>query len=563
MLTKQINKYLKKIFKELNFDEDLAIVTLSKRFDLCEYQCNSLFKMSSMSKKPPQEIAEEIIKEINSDSNNIFSEVEFCKPGFLNFKVKKEIKNKLLAELLRTKQLYQPIVEEKTYLLDFGGPNVAKPLHVGHLRSAVLGESLKRLYNYLGYKTISDVHLGDYGLQIGQVIYGLIDEKLDDLTENIKFTIDDLERIYPLISKLSKEDETVLIEVRKITAQLQEGHEEYNKLFNEIVKLSIADIKKNYDKLDVSFDLWYGESNSFPYIEQTMQKLNDANLVKDSQGAKIIDLDGKYTEFLIEKSDGSFLYSTSDLATIYQRQLDFKPDEYVYVVDARQALHFNQVFTSAKLANIVPEKTIMKHVKFGTMNGTDNKPFKTRDGGVLKLTTLFNMVEEKLLEKTTHDNRLSKDDIQILVNSVVKFADLQNYRETNYIFEVDRFTEFHGKTGPYILYTAVRINKIITDANIKNISFNSTYHSEIIEELQFKILNFDLAIEACIKDYSMHHLCSYVFDVATSVNSLYQSVHILSMDEDNKNYLISNLMLAHKTIKESLDILGIKIPNKM
>ncbi len=563
MLVNKINNELKEVFISLGYDKEDAQVTISKRQDLCEYQCNSIFKIAKQAGKNPIEVGEELVSMINDRNSDLFESVEFVKPGFINITTSIKAKSEILESLLSADSLYTDEIK-KTYVLDYGGPNVAKPLHVGHLRSAVLGESLKQMYNYLGHTTIADVHLGDYGLQIGQVIYGLIKEGLDNLDNETLFDINDLERIYPMVSSLCKEDEVALNEARKITSKLQEGDVKYNELFKEIVRISVEDIKKNYDKMNVSFDYWYGESDSFKYMDETLAKLNEANLLVEDDGAKIVKFeDDKYPVCLVEKSDGSFLYSTSDLATMYQRNLDFKPDEYVYVTDARQALHFNQIFEIARLSNLIDETSSLKHAKFGTMNGKDNKPFKTRDGGTIKLEQLFKMVYDKLLDKAGDDHKLSDSDMQTLVNSVIKFADLQNFRETNYIFELDRFTEFTGKTGPYILYSAVRIRKIIEDSKVEKIDFTHNVDNENLANMQFKILNFDNAIKACKNDYSMHHLCEYVFDLASEINSLYQSLHIMSLEDDKKVYVISNLRLAYKVIEDSLKILAIKIPSKM
>ncbi len=562
MLIDIVNQELEKTFKQLDLDISDAKASLSKRQDLCEYQCNSIFKIAKTKGQRPDEVGEMIVAKIKENSSDVFSLIEFVKPGFINLSVSSQTKTEQLQNLLNSDTLYES-VDKKTYVLDYGGPNVAKPLHVGHLRSAVLGESLKQLFNYLGHKTYADVHLGDYGLQIGQVIYGLILEDLDDLSGETKFNIDDLERIYPKISGLCKEDEQALTKAREITAKLQEGDEKYNALFEEIVRISIIDIKKNYARLNVDFDLWYGESDSFKYMDQTLNLLNEHGLVTEDDGAQIVKFgDDKFPVMLVAKSDGSFLYSTSDLATIYQRNLDFDPDEYVYIVDARQALHFNQVFDTAKRGHIVSEHAKMFHAKFGTMNGSDNKPFKTRDGGTVKLGQLFTMVEEKLIAKLD-GKTMDESDMQKIVNSVIKFADLQNFRETNYIFEIDRFTEFTGKTGPYILYSAIRIRKIIEDSQITEVSFANPVENENLANIQFKMLNFDLAINACLNDYSMHHLCEYVFDLASEINSLYQSLHIMSLEEDKKVYVVSNLRLAYKVLEDSLKILGIEIPSKM
>lgn len=565
MLIKLVEEELKKIFRELDIDENEAVVALSKRLDLCEYQCNSLFKLAKITGKKPAELGEIISKKFIEMNTEVIEKIEFCNPGFLNINVKKKAKSKLLSDMLVTGKIVD-ISNNKSYFLDYGGPNVAKPLHVGHLRSAVLGESLKRLFKYTGANVVSDVHLGDYGLQIGQVILGLLEEKLDDMSNGVLFTIADLERIYPYMSGKCKSDDETLEKAREITMLLQKGDEKYNLLFRTIVDLSIKDIKKNYDRLNVEFDLWYGESDAFKYIPEVMETLEEKNIVIKDSGAKIVKFeDDKYPPFLVEKSDGSFLYSTSDLGTMVQRTREYNPDEILILADARQAGHFNQLFEVCRMGDIVDSNTKLMNVKFGTMNGTDNKPFKTREGGVLRLETLFDMVEEKLDEKASEtQSELSREDKQILVNSVVKFADLQNYRETNYIFELDRFTEFSGKTGPYILYTAVRIKKIIDQSGIINFNFSSDIDNNLINDLQFKILNFDSAINACIKDYSMHHLCEYVFEVATLVNSFYQSVHILSLEDiDAKTYYVSNLQLAYKVIEDCMDILAINIPTKM
>ncbi len=584
MLEVKLSEILSKAFLDLGYGEGLGQVGKSNRPELCHYQCNDSFKVAKMNKKNPIEVGESVVAQLMKMDNfdEIFSLVEFVKPGFINISLTDKYIAGVLNEIKADDKLLVKQEVGKTVVIDYGGANIAKPMHVGHLRSAVIGEAIKRLYTFMGYKAIGDVHLGDFGLQMGQVVYGLRKHKLaEDIyfdadyngpyPEQALFTIKHLETIYPEISKLCKEDEAVKEEVEQITKELQDGRSGYVALFEHVNTISIADLKEGYGALNVYFDLWYGERSSHKYIQPVEDLLNSKNLLYSDKGAMVVDVakeDDKkvYPPLIFKKHNGGLLYGTTDLATIYQRMEDFNPDEIVYVVDKRQTLHFEQVFRVCELSAMNKE-TMLNHYGFGTMNGKDGKPFKTRDGGALFLQDLFKIVLDEIKNKQSADRELSKEDEQKILNSVIKFADLQSYRETDYIFDLDKFTEFTGKTGPYTLYTCVRINRLLDKVKTER-QFTSeitdNVYSDVERSLRLRLLDTQNVLDLAFREKSMHFICEYVYDLCTMTNSIYQSSHLLTDDDLGKVKSISNtLEMSVDVITKMLNILGIDVPSKM
>ncbi len=562
MIIDLLDKIIKEELKKLNYEIDLKVVK-SNRPDLCDYQFDGVFKLAKLYHKNPTLIGEEIVNSIKNrdDYNYYFKECSFVKPGFINMIISNKLINETLIKMNKSEKfgLKKP-AKEDTYILDYGGANIAKPLHVGHMRSPIVGESVKRIINYMGHKTISDVHLGDYGLQIGQVIYGLKQEKktVDDINLEL------LEYIYPKISNLCKNDEKVKEECSKITKELQEGNLEYYNYFKKIREISGNDIKNIYKYLGVDFDIWYGESDAYKYIDEAEKIINDKNLFTISEGAKIVDVkkekDLKEMPPLIFKNSiGAYLYGTTDIATILQREKDFKPDYILYFADLRQQLHFEQVFRVIEKSKISDAK--LEFLGFGTINGIDGKPYKTRDGQVPKLSSLFEEVRSIFIDKKEENKNMSKLDQDIIVNSILKFADLQNNREKDYIFDISKFSEVVGKTGPYVLYTYLRTNKILEKINTE---LNDEIYNEFDRNLRIKLIEFDLYLNNAFTDRLPNILADYVYDLCVCINAFYQNNRINNLtDDDKKQNWIYVLTLANKLLKDMLKLLIIDIPEFM
>lgn len=560
-----INNVLEKIVKEslenLNYDIDVNVIK-SNRPELCDYQFDGCFKLASIYKKNPIEIGEEVTKDINSrvDFNEYFDKVEFVRPGFINMTLSNKLINNLLRGMNNNEKFNIKQEKEELYFLDYGGANVAKPLHVGHMRTAIIGESIKRILNYVGHKTICDVHLGDYGLQIGEVIYGIKKDNLsiDDIDINY------LDKIYPYMSKLCKEDEKIKEECALITKELQEGNVEYRKLWKKILEVSKEDIKKNYDYLGVNFDLWLGESDSYNDIKETEELLKSKNLLTLSDGALVVDVkeDSDKKEIpplLFKKSNGAYLYASTDLATLLQRKRDYNPDHVLYVTDLRQALHFEQVFRVSNKAGII-SKEKLEHLPYGTANGLDGKPFKTRNGDNPKLENLFNEAKEIFKSKKESNLDMSESDLDKIVNSIIKFADLQNNREKDYIFDINKFSEVVGKTGPYILYTYLRINKIIKSVDI----VSDNIYNDSDRNLRLKLLELEHSVKNAYINRMPNFIAEYLYDLCVCANAFYQNNHLSNLDDEQKrNDWMYVLNLTNKVIKEMLNLLVIEIPTIM
>lgn len=558
-MLKDITKYLEQIFKELDLDNYLKISSSDK----ADYQINSVFMIAKDKHVNPKEIGEMIESKINEqpDVKDYFRKVEFVMPGFINLFVSDKLINKHINSYI-TNGFVEKTDSKDVYFLDYGGPNVAKPLHIGHLRPAIIGESIKRILNLKGYKTIGDVHLGDYGLQIGEVIYGLKKENIP-LSE---LNIDLLNRIYPEMSALAKSDEEVYNECKKITSELQKGNIEYKEYFKKIKEVSVDDIKRLYNYLGVSFDLWLGESDSEPYIPKLMNELESRNLIVVDQGAKIVnvkqDTDKKeMPPVIVEKSDGSAIYATTDLATIMERVEKYDPKYILYVVDARQSLHFEGVFRIAKMLGY---DTNLEHIPFGTINGSDGKPFKTRSGETLKLDELIKNTKEIFLNKREENKSMSEEDLDKIVNAIIKYADLQNNREKSYNFDISKFSDVSGKTGPYILYSALRIRKIINSFNYNKGNISEVIYNDIDRSLRLKLLDFNKYLDKSIEDRLPSIIGEYVYDLANLLNSFYQNINISKItDENMKNDYLNVLDLSFNILKECLDLLIIELPSEM
>lgn len=558
-MLKDITKYLEQIFKELDLDNYLKISSSDK----ADYQINSVFMIAKDKHVNPKEIGEMIESKINEqpDVKDYFRKVEFVMPGFINLFVSDKLINKHINSYI-TNGFVEKTDSKDVYFLDYGGPNVAKPLHIGHLRPAIIGESIKRILNLKGYKTIGDVHLGDYGLQIGEVIYGLKKENIP-LSE---LNIDLLNRIYPEMSALAKSDEEVYNECKKITSELQKGNIEYKEYFKKIKEVSVDDIKRLYNYLGVSFDLWLGESDSEPYIPKLMNELESRNLIVVDQGAKIVnvkqDTDKKeMPPVIVEKSDGSAIYATTDLATIMERVEKYDPKYILYVVDARQSLHFEGVFRIAKMLGY---DTNLEHIPFGTINGSDGKAFKTRSGETLKLDELIKNTKEIFLNKREENKSMSEEDLDKIVNAIIKYADLQNNREKSYNFDISKFSDVSGKTGPYILYSALRIRKIINSFNYNKGNVSEVIYNDIDRSLRLKLLDFNKYLDKSIEDRLPSIIGEYVYDLANLLNSFYQNINISKItDENMKNDYLNVLDLSFNILKECLDLLIIELPSEM
>ena len=475
----RITEEMKGAFTAAGYDATYGKVTLSNRPDLCEYQCNGAMAAAKAYKKKPIDIANGVVEHLKD--SEIFEEVSAVMPGFINLKIGSGFLADYMNGMRTGEKLgMEPAEHPETVIVDYGGANVAKPLHVGHLRAAVIGESIKRMGRFVGHKVIGDVHLGDWGLQMGLIIEELKERQPElcyfdegytgEYPEEPPFTISELEEIYPAASAKSKVDEAFKERAQEATFKLQSGYAPYRAIWNHIMSVSLKDLKKNYSNLNVEFDLWKGESDAQPYIPAMISDLVEKGLAYESQGALVVDIaeetDTKeLPPCIIRKSDGAALYATSDLATIVEREQDFHPDHYIYVVDKRQDLHFTQVFRVAKKAGIVAPERKMDFVGFGTMNGKDGKPFKTREGGVMRLENLIADISEaaynRIMENRTISPEEARETAKIVGLAALKYGDLSNQATKDYVFDIERFTSFEGNTGPYILYTIARINSIL------------------------------------------------------------------------------------------------------
>ncbi|MCD7866327.1 MAG: arginine--tRNA ligase [Clostridiales bacterium] len=575
-----------KAFISAGYEGKYGKATLSNRPDLCEFQCNGAMAAAKAYKKAPFMISDAVSEVLRG--HEMFASVESVKPGFLNLKISEQY----LADYLNEMQTYEKLgVEEigqgQAVIVDYGGANVAKPLHVGHLRSAIIGESVKRMGRYMGYHMIGDVHLGDWGLQMGLIIEELRDRKPDlvyfdenytgEYPAEAPFTIGELEEIYPAASKKSKEDEAFKDRAHDATLKLQNGYAPYRAIWNHIMQVSVTDLKKNYANLDVHFDLWKGESDADPYIPGLIQTLQDQGLAYESQGALVVDIaeetDSKeLPPCIIRKSDGAALYATSDLGTIIEREQDFSPVEYIYLADKRQQLHFTQVFRVAKKAGFVKPETRMVHIGFGTMNGKDGKPFKTRDGGVMRLEHLIADINEAVYARIMENRSISEEEAEetakIVGLAALKYGDLSNQASKDYVFDIDRFISFEGNTGPYILYTIVRMKSILKKYEAAGRSADGRQilpaGSAEEKDLMLELSKWNSVMENAFAETAPHKICAYIYDLANAFNRFYHATKILAEeDETVQAGYIRLLELTKSVLEAGIDVLGFSAPERM
>lgn len=575
-LTGLLNEKLEAAFEKCGYSKELAIVTVSDRPDLCQFQCNGAFGGAKLYHKAPRMIAEDVAAVLREDED--LAKAEIAGAGFINI----DISDKLLLEFIE--QVYTdantgvPQAEKpETIVLDYGGPNVAKPLHIGHLRAAVIGEALKRLVRATGRKAIADVHLGDWGLQMGLVMAELEERHPDwecfgdsfdpENCGEFPLTVDEMNEVYPFASAKSKENEEFKEKAKDLTVKMQNGDPRYEYLGREITKISLPDIKKNYENLNVDFDYWYGESDASKYEPELVETLEKKGLLYESEGAMVVDVakdDDKITvpPVIIKKSDGSSIYATTDLATIVQREKDFAPQGIWYVVDQRQGLHFTQVFRCAEKAGILGE-TVPEHLGFGTMNGTDGKPYKTRDGGVMKLELLYKTVYDAAMERVKESKFSAEEDKADVARKIavatIKFGDLINHRAKDYIFDLDKFMAADGKTGSFLLYTVARINSILNKTDESGITAASGVFTDSERDLLLKIALSGEAYALAFKDRAPNIVCENAYQLASSFSKFYHDNHILTEeDEQKKNAWLRACVVLRKVLEKHLDILGIE-----
>ncbi len=563
-MNSKLESILNSAFIKLGYETDVKVI--KSKEDSVDFQCDDLFKLAKVYHKAPFMIGDEVVSELKklNDYSDYFKSVECVKPGFINMCVSDKFINSTLREIME-KDKFGVSLDSDTIVLDYGGPNVAKPLHVGHLRTAIIGQAINNILTFKGNKVIGDVHLGDIGTQMGQVIYGVM-EDFPDLSK-AEITLDYLNKTYPKISGLCKEDDEVKKKCLSITKELQdqllEGEGIYIDLWKKIYEISVIDIKRLYDYLDVKFDYWYGESDAFKYYNEMIPYIESKGIVKVDNGAKIIEVSAEDDKInmpplIFQKSDGAFLYATSDLGTIWQREKDMHPDNIIYVVDARQNLHFTQVFRVVKKAGYYDGG--FEFCGYGTVNGKDNKPFKTRSGDAYKLDDLINDVRDEFISLREENKNKSGEDLDKIVNSILKFADLQNDLTRNYIFDIKKFSEVNGKTGPYILYTYLRINKLLSE-NTKEISDN--IYNEADRNLRLKLIDVPNIIDMAAYERKPHHIANYLYELCVLSNNFYESNKLTEMEEDVKQEIISLLKFNNVVIETLLNLLGIYVPNEM
>ena len=576
-----ITSKMQKAFEDAGYDKSFGRVTVSNRPDLCEYQCNGALAAAKQYKCAPIKIAQAVAEKLDKAD---YAMCDAVMPGFINLKLSDAFLQSYL-ETMRTAEDFgvEKIGTGKTIVVDYGGPNVAKPLHIGHLRSAIIGESLKRIYKFFGYKAIGDIHLGDWGLQMGLIIAELKERQPDlpyfdpdfkgEYPKEPPFTISELEEIYPAASAKKKEDPEFAEKAHTATFQLQQGHPGYRAIWQHIMNVSVADLKKNYNNLNVSFESWLGESDADPYIPPMVEDMKKRGLAVQSEGAWVIPVaeEGDKKEVppcILVKSDGASIYATTDLATMVQRMQDFNPDKILYLTDKRQALHFEQVFRAARKAGIVKPETELEHVGFGTMNGKDGKPFKTRDGGVMRLETLVKDMTDFVRTKVVENKIVADDEVEETTGKIamaaLKYGDLSNQPTKDYIFDLDRFAAFEGNTGPYILYTIVRIKSILSRYGAwENLPIQAPAN-EYAKDLMLSITKLAPALESALRTSSPNLICAYIYELAGAVNKFYHETRILSEEDENlKAGYIALIALAKRILEQCIELLGFSAPDKM
>ena len=583
----RITEEMKGAFTAAGYDATYGKVTLSNRPDLCEYQCNGAMAAAKDYKKKPIDIANGVVEHLKD--SEIFEEVSAVMPGFINLKIGSGFLADYMNGMRTGEKLgMEPAEHPETVIVDYGGANVAKPLHVGHIRPAIIGEAVKRIERYMGNQVIGDVHLGDWGLQMGLIIEGIRERQPElpyfdpdfqgEYPTEPPFTISELEQIYPAASAKSKEDPAFSARAHEATLKLQQGDRGYMAIWHHVMNVSVADLKKNYKNLNVEFDLWKGESDAEPYIADMVKYLKDGGYAVESQGALVVNVQEpedkkEIPPCIILKSDGATLYATTDLATLVQREQDYHPDKVLYVVDKRQALHFEQVFRTAKKSHIVPESTELQFLGFGTMNGKDGKPFKTRSGGVMRLEYLISEITDTVKQRILENNIITGDAVDeiagIIAVAALKYGDLSNLATKDYAFDMDRFSAFEGNTGPYILYTIVRIKSILSKYQEKTgydpmAAELLPAQNQIEKDLMLQISRFADNIQLSYRDTQPNVLCAYIYDLCGAVNRFYHETRILTeTDEKRQRGYIALITLAKRVLETCIDLLGFEAPEKM
>lgn len=591
---KKISDILQEIvqpaFESAGYDAEYAKVTVSNRPDLCQYQCNGAMPLAKKYHKAPIQIAGDVVKGL--EGSEVFKEISAQAPGFINMTVSDKFLSDYINKMTESETFgCEKAEKQETIIVDYGGANVAKPLHVGHLRPAIIGESIKRILRYMGDHVLGDVHLGDWGLPIGLIITELrkrqpelpyFDEKFDgEYPAEPPFTISDLEEIYPYASAFSKEHEDYLHEAQQATAELQDGRRGYRALWEHIMNVSVTDLKRVYDKLNVDFDLWKKESDVQDYIPDMVEKLKADGLAYESEGALVVDVKEETDKkelppCIVVKSNGATLYATTDLATIVERGKLFSPGEIIYITDKRQELHFTQVFRVAKKAGLAGADTEFLFIGIGTMNGADGKPFKTRDGGVLRLEALKEDVDRKVLERIKENRDYEEDKAADIAEKVglaaVKYGDLSNQAAKDYIFDIERFTSFEGNTGPYILYTIVRIKSLLAKYEQGGEALEEKGKPELLKKpdndsetaLYLTLAKFADTMEAAYAEKAPHKICQFIYELSESFNAFYHNNKILgNEDASKKASYIQLIVLVRNMLEQCVELLGFSAPERM
>ena len=585
-LLDRITAAVSEAFVNCGYEAEYGKVTISNRPDLCEYQCNGAMAGAKKYHCASIQIANKVAESLKEQE--LFSEVNAVNPGFLNLKLAPAYVQEYLQAMADDERLGCDRTENpKTIIIDYGGPNVAKPLHVGHLRSAIIGESVKRLGRFVGHNVTGDIHLGDWGLQMGLIITELKERKPDlvyfdenytgEYPTEAPFTISELEEIYPAASARSKEDEAYKEQAMHATYLVQHGHRGYQAILQHILNVSVTDLKRNYANLNVEFDLWKGESDAQPYIPDMVEKLKKEGFAYESEGALVVDVkeDTDTKEVppcMILKSDGASLYTTTDLATLVERRKLFDPDEVIYVVDKRQEMHFIQVFRCAKKTGLVKPETDLEFLGFGTMNGKDGKPFKTREGGVMRLEYLISDINEKMYQKIAENPEISEEEARETARkiglSAIKYGDLSNQASKDYVFDIDRFTSFEGNTGPYILYTIVRIKSILNKYQVQGGDLTKgripAAENDSQKALELVLARFNGALENAFDELAPHKVCAYIYELANAFNKFYHETKILGEENEEKRAgLVAVLQLTKRVLETCIDVLGFEAPERM
>ncbi len=581
-----ISQEMKEAFISKGFDEKYGMVSISNRPDLCQYQCNGALAAAKQYKTAPIKIAEEIVEALRTSKT--FQEISAIMPGFINITVSDDFLAEYLNKMKEEEHFgCEMDSNSQKILIDYGGPNIAKPLHVGHMRSAVIGESIKRLLKFRGNDVTGDVHLGDWGTQMGLIIAELKKRKPDlvyfddsytgEYPKEAPFTITELEDIYPAASAYSKENPEFREEAKQITYLLQNGHRGFTAIWNHMLEVSVSDVKRIYNTLNVSFELWKKESDVQPYIPKMVQYLKDHNYTRISEGALVVDVKEEtdtreIPPCIILKSDGASLYNTTDLATIVERMELFRPDHIIYVTDKRQELYFETVFRCARKTKLVNEDTKLTHIGYGTMNGKDGKPFKTREGGVMRLENLIKGVNDEVYRKIMENRSMDEEEARTIAAKVglaaLKYGDLSNQVSKDYVFDLDRFTSFEGDTGPYILYTIVRIKSILTKFHEMN---QNTSGNRILppsspseQALMLELSKFSEMIYTAYEEIAPHRICAYIYDLANAFNSFYHNTKIISEEDSAKqSSWIVLITLVQDILQTCINLLGFEAPERM